>query len=814
MRNKLKHLENNSPINCGLSYGLSSAQVEERIDQGLTNKVAKTVTKSYFRIFFDNIFSFFNILLMAICIFMVTAGAGPVDFMFAYLLVINITLGIIQDIRARQKSDKLKVVSYPTVLVLRDGVKKTIPANELVLSDLYILKNGNQIVADGTILEGEIEVNESLITGESINVLKKVGDSIFSGSYVTSGTAKIRTDKVGKANYAQTLQSKAKRFKRPKSEILSTINKAFRLIGIVVIVLGVAMLITYATNGQFAEDYNKTVLNFSSSLVSMMPIGMYLLTSMTLAVGVIRLAKHRMLVQELYCIETLARVDVLCLDKTGTITDSSMSLHGITPIGVADKKDIENIIFSLVNATQDENPTAKALREGFKDAKLLKSTSSLAFNSDRKYSAVMLNDGRCFALGAREFLPHKEQDVDRICKEYERQGYRVLILGSSKKAFLQTDKMPSVSVVAVIALADHIKEDAAENIAWFKANGVAIKIISGDNPISVAEIASRVGVENAEMYVSLEGMSLEAVREIANKYTVFGRVSPEQKEVIIRALQEAKHTVAMTGDGVNDILALKIADCSIAMAQGSDAAKAVSHLVSMDSNFSALPNVVAEGRRVINNLQRTCSIFLIKTIFAMIITIIFLVASWISSKETYPFVQNNMYIWELLTIGFASFFLSLQPNNERIKNSFVSNVLVRSLPGGIIQAFFTLSFLTISAIFPNFLSHEGAVSMAMITLTVVSFATLIFISKPFDIYRIVLASVIGVLIVGFFTIDYFFLYSSGSGVSFFKINYSEINTNNWWLLIAIIVLAVVTYVFVNRLAVYLQNKHNKKVESL
>ena len=286
MRNKLKHHENSSPIICDLSNGLNAAQVEERIDQGLTNKVAKTVTKSYFRIFFDNIFSFFNILLMGICIFMVTAGAGPGDFMFAYLLIINITLGIIQDIRARQKSDKLKVISYPSVLVLRDGEEKNIPANELVLSDLYILKNGNQIVTDGTVLEGEIEVNESLITGESTNVLKKVGDSIFSGSYVTSGTAKIRTDKVGKTNYAQTLQSKAKRFKRPKSEILSTINKAFRLIGIVVIILGVAMLITYATNGQFAEDYNKTVLKFSSSLVSMMPIGMYLLTSMTLAVEI------------------------------------------------------------------------------------------------------------------------------------------------------------------------------------------------------------------------------------------------------------------------------------------------------------------------------------------------------------------------------------------------------------------------------------------------------------------------------------------------------------------------------------------------
>lgn len=796
-------------INANPFLGLNAQQIKQRNDDGLVNKMPKTVTKTYFKIFLDNVVNFFNIIIFAISIYMIVVGAGPTKLISLYLLLLNIGIGLFQDIKARRKVDKLKVVSYPTAKVIRDGEEVEIPANEIVLSDIVVLKLGDQIVADSEVVDGNIEVNESLLTGESLNVHKAYGDTLFSGSYVTSGTAKVRVIKVGKDNYAASLQRKAKKFKRPKSEILRSIKKIFLIIGVFVLVLGIMMLTTYILQGKFEGDlYQDTAISFASSIFAMIPIGMYLLTSLTLAVGVIRLAQKKMLVQELYCIETLARVDTLCLDKTGTITDGSMSLKDIFVLSKTSKEEIEEILATLVASTKDENATASALKNALKDKKILDYASALPFSSTRKYSATMLKDGRCFALGAREFLEH-DKSIDKKFEAYEKQGYRVLLLGYSSCGLDETSFKPKITPTAIIVLEEHIKEDAYQNIAWFKNNGVQIKIISGDNPISVSEIAIRVGVDRAEEYISLEGMSLDEVKEVANSYTVFGRVTPEQKEALISAMQEAKHVVAMTGDGVNDILALKTADCSIAMANGSDAAKAVSHLVSMDSNFSSLPNVVAEGRRVINNLQRSCSIFLVKTIFAILMTFTFLLVSWIGVKgdTRYPFETNNMYIWELLTIGFASFFLSLQPNEEKIENKFFDNIMTMSLPGGIIQYVTALCLFIVSWANPTLLSFEAATSISVITFTIISFFTLLIICWPYDIYRRVLVVAIALLVSIFFLIDYFAIYDpTNNRESFFAIEYNSINSNNWYVLLLSVVLPIPSYIGLTFLAQAIQNK--------
>ncbi len=808
-------------IDCEPSFGLTDNQVKERKNDGLINKMPKTVTKSYFKIIFDNVFNFFNIVLFAIALFMIITSATGFanedqrvtagDFMFLYLLLVNIAIGLFQDIRARKKIDKLKVISYPIANVIRNGKKVEIPGNEIVLSDMISLKNGDQIICDSIVKEGTLEVNESLLTGESLNIVKHVGDYVYSGSYVTSGNAIVKVDKIGKYNFAASLQNKAKKFKRPKSEILRSLNSILSFIGIILVVLTVAMLATYLVKNTFKDN----TLNFTSSLVAMVPIGMFLLTSLTLAVGVIRLAKKRMLVQELYCIETLARVDTLCLDKTGTITDGTMTLKHIEILSKDSKSEIDSVLYSLVKSTKDENSTAKAILNAYNNEKLISVSKALAFNSARKYSAIMCDDGRTYVLGAREFLPHKGKKIDEKFIEYEKQGYRVLLLGYSNIGLNEESFMPNVEPVAIVVLEDHIKDDAIKNIDWFKNNNVNIKIISGDNPISVAEIARRVGVEGADKFISLEAMSIDDVKLIANKYTVFGRVSPEQKEALISAMQAEEHVVAMTGDGVNDVLALKTADCSIAMASGSDAAKSVAHIVSMDSNFSALPDVVREGRRVINNLQRTCSIFLIKTIFAMLLTIIFLISAWTGEKG-YPYVGRNLFIWEFLTIGMASFFLSLQPNDERIKNSFFNNILTKSLPGGLIQTFFTIIYFLISAINPSFLPYDVALNMSILTFTIISYVTLLIISWPFDVYRKVLCAAIGVLISGFLLVDRFCIYQAditGSNTTgFFNIDYNALIHSSWWLILVVIAVAIPSYILINKLAYVILDKKFKGEE--
>ena len=799
-----KKIENVEHFPLDLDKGLTTAQVNDRVSSGLTNKILKHVSKSYWKIFRDNLFNFFNLFLFVIAGFMIYAHVPYTSFAFLGVLIINILIGLIQDIKARRLTDKLRVAYYPMVTVLRDGREFKIPANELVYSDIVVLTLGDQIAADGSIVSGMVEVNESILTGESASVKKLLGSEILSGSYVTSGKAKYRVERLGKANYAEKLQSSAKEFKKPKSDILKTLNFIFRIIGGVVIFFAIALVLTAVFKGHLdINDQIKTaqqVGTIAGSLVSMIPTGMYLLTSLTLAVGAVRLANRGMLVQELYCIESLARADVLCLDKTGTITDGSMRVNDLIAFNT-DPEELKSILHTLVVATGDTNVTANAIHEAYQDKEEIPYFSSLPFNSERKISAVMLKDGRSIILGAREFVPHRSYEVDRRCEEIESRGMRVLVVGVYPQAVTPETKINDVKIIGILVLEDHIRDDAITNIKWFQDNGVKICIISGDSPISVSAIANRVGVNEAEKFISLEGMSIDEVKAIANNYVVFGRVSPEQKQAIIESLKDHNHTVAMTGDGVNDILALKVADCSIAMASGSDAAKNVAHLVSMDSSFSTLPHVVAEGRRVVNNLKRTCSLFLVKTMFAAFFTLLSLITVWsmripISNyNEVYPFLPNNMYVWELVAIGIGALFLSLQPNNERIKAAFLANILTRSVPGAITLVLACSTYFTISIAGHNqFIDFETAKTMAVLTFTIGGYLILFRICLPFDIYRV--ATFIAVTIIGavLIIIDRFSLYPNLNGTGFFHIDYFTINGNNWWLLLAIIGASIPLYV--------------------
>ena len=801
---KFKKPVNSEHFPLNLEVGLTSEQVKQRKEDGLVNKTKKHVTKSYLRIVYENVFNFFNIILFLITIAMIIARIELINFVFAGILGLNIIIGLYQDIRARKLIDKLKVISSVTVNVLRDGEFKQIKAHEVVLSDIVEIKQGCQLVCDGTIVEGFVELNESMLTGESRNISKTKDGEVFSGSFVAAGRALYRVERLGKDNYAEKLTQNARKFKRVNSEMLSSLKMIFKVIGFIVVALGIAQIIMFRKDlvDIHSAVFTDRVGRISSSLVGMIPIGMYLLTSVTLAVGAIRLVARNMLTQDMYCIETLARVDTLCLDKTGTLTDGNLSVLKIVSTSDTSEKDIAKIIKTLVDATKDDNATARAIKEEFANLNNFDSYSAIPFSSERKFSAVMLEDGRSIVMGAREFIPHKDKNIDEMCREYEKDGMRVLILAQHSHVISVDEELQESDVIGFIVLRDHIRDDAPANIKWFKENVVDIRIITGDNPESAAEIARRAGIDNADKFISLDGMSLEEVRHVAREYRIFGRVTPEQKEIIIEALKDDGHTVAMTGDGVNDILALRVADCSIAMASGSDAAKTVSHLVSLDSSFSSLPDVVREGRRVINNLQRTVSVFLIKTVFAMVLTLLFLVGMFKNSAG-YPFILKNMFLWEILSIGIGSLFLSLQPNDEPIKSKFLMNVVFRLIPAATVQIGMVIFFFLYCKDF------ETARSLSVTAFSVFSFVIFVRVCMPFDVYRSFLVVGLTFIAVVATVADIF-----AKQISMFGINYSLITPKLALTLFIVLLVSLVIYallsVGVSKLHKYLDKKREER----
>lgn len=762
-----------TPIEVDFERGLTLEQVKQRKKDGLVNKTQKHVTKTYWQIFTDNFFNFLNMIVLAVFILMLLIRLSWTHYLFIGIAVINTAIGIAQDVNARHLVDKLHVIVDPKARVIRDGKEVEIPVDEVLLSDILLLSSGDQVCADCELISGSASIDESLISGESMPVKKEEGDTIFSGTFLTSGKCKAQVIRVGSSNYAETLQAQAKEFSRPKSEIKNSVGNIILVCGVLAIILGLTSFIIWLVPrisagmpaGEIFDLNSEPLRTFiegaTGSMVAMLPTGMFLLTSVTLTSGVLILAKRRMLVQQFYSIEMLARIDVLCLDKTGTLTDGLMTVAEIIPAEGHNVDEIREGVAELLSATHDSNPTAAALRKELGERVGSKIVAVLPFDSAAKYSAASFEGKGTYAIGAYGFLPAENEDVKTQMEIYMAKGYRCIIAARSKN-YINADTPPTdFEILGFIVLADHLKDDAAKNIAWFKENGVKIRIISGDSATTVAEIARRAGVDDAERYISLEGITLEETARLAKEYTVFGRVSPEQKAVLVEAYKKMGHKVAMTGDGVNDILALKVADCSIAMASGSEAARNVSHLVSLDSDFSKLPDVVGQGRRVINNLQRTCSLFLNKTFFAISMTIIFIIVGLLNGRS-YPFSTANLLVWEVFSIGAPAFFLALQPSKERLRGAFLKNVLANAGPAALLEIVAACLPFIIFLTWPESFSwktspdeqFQVAKTLSVCCFTLMSFAVLLKISLPPNKYRlIVFGSFLG-LAVAMFAVDF------------------------------------------------------------
>ena len=733
-------------FNTDIHTGLSDAQVEQRKKEGFVNKSKKAFGKSYTEIIITNVFSFFNVLLYIIAAVMFYFRLYKGMF-FLVVLLCNTIIGRYEDIMARKLLSKLRLITQATASVIRNGKEEKIETEKVVLDDIIHIEKDSQICVDGVVLEGEVGVNESLLTGEPINVYKTKGDIVYSGTFVTSGNAYIKADKVGPECLANTLQAKANKFRRSPSEILRSLKSLFLVIGITVITMAIFVFLVFFFQGKFnnPETVVDAVSSITGSLVAMIPSGLYLLTSTALAVGVIGLAKKKAQIQDFYSVEMLARVDTICVDKTGTITDGKLVLTNTVLLSnTVDDTAVSQIISNILRATNDRNQTAEALKKIYDLELTTGIKQTLPFSSDNKYSGASFTNGKTYIIGAPEFMPIKNRDgVIKRCSEYTKKGYRVVILGGGTGAIENNKYDGELDALAMLIIKDHIRDTAPETFKWFVENGVDIKVISGDSAQTVSAVAAEAGIPNADKFISLENMSIDEVKEIATKYTVFGRVTPEQKEALVIALKAAKKTVAMTGDGVNDILALKRSDCSIAMASGADAARNVSHILLLDSDFSRLPAVVNEGRRVVNNLQRTASLFVTKTIFAFVLTLVFSLISITFNEPTvqYPFETRHLYLWEIVTSGMAAFFLALEKNNEKIEGSFLSNVFKKAVPAAVlliscVLIMFFFRFLQyMNVLNLGIYTNDSAKAMSIITFSLLGTVFLYKVCSPLTKYR-------------------------------------------------------------------------------
>ena len=749
---------------CDIVNGLNDEQVQKRVDAGQVNNYVAKKGKSIARIFVDNIFTFFNMLYLAITVMLSLAHSFS-DMFYLLIVIPNLAIGIYQEIKAKITIDKLSLVTAPQAVAIRNGQEVSLKTDEVVIDDVVVLKAGDQIYSDAVVVDGIVEANESLLTGEADAITKKEGDPLYSGSFISSGSCKAKIEHVGKDNYIEKLASEAKKHGAPKSELLKTLKIIIRIVGFIIIPLGVFTMWQEWGTSTAASSYEKfieAVPKTSAVILGMIPSGLFLLTSVALFVGVLNLAKKKTLVQEIYCIETLARVDVLCLDKTGTITDGTM--HVVDCVEVKNPTDytVREIVGSMMNSFEETNATSDALIRYFDTNKVLTPVNIIPFSSKRKFSAVTFRDPDSnsligtFYLGAPEFvLTDQYEKVKTKVERFASQGCRVIVLGHTTGILKEGQTPKAVKAVALIVIQDHIREEAYKTIDYFKQNDVEIKVISGDNPITVSEIARRAGVANASRYISLEGMTDEEVTDIAFEYTVFGRVTPVQKKVLVQAFKAQKKTVAMTGDGVNDILALKEADCSIAMASGSDATKYVSQLVLLDSNFASMPQVVAEGRRVINNIQRTSSLFLLKTMFVILLTIMYIfLGRFTSIGYTYPFYKPSMLMLiEILAIGVPAAALAIQPNHEKVKGKFIANVMKTVAPAALT---IVLAHAILYALIPVFhLSSEMFSTLTIILTNVICLFILFEQCRPWTWWKILMYTVFSGLTIGAYVFSMF-----------------------------------------------------------
>ncbi|MDD6615487.1 MAG: cation-translocating P-type ATPase [Lachnospiraceae bacterium] len=687
------------------SCGLTAAQVQERVDRGDVNIAVDSPSKSTKEIICSNIFTYFNLIFVIIAILLISVGSFR-DLTFLPVVIANTLIGIVQELRSKKVLDDLSILNAPRNTVIRDGKECTVPSEEIVLDDIIAFGAGNQIPADAIVETGSVLVNESLLTGESDQIEKKPGDTLLSGSYIVSGSCRARADRVGKESYISQLTLQAKSMnEEEESEMIRALDCLVKIIGILIIPIGIILFSQqYFINGISVRD---SVTATVAAIIGMIPEGLYLLTSVALAVSVMRLAMQKVLVHNMKCIETLARVDVLCVDKTGTITDNTMTVKKVMilqkPAQVCTDEVLEDVLeedgemqenemasveelaalelalgdFAAAMAT--DNITMKAMKDYFRKRSGKRPEQVFSFSSETKYSGAVFGEEQ-YVLGAPEFILREQYpEYAQQIEKWSRQGYRVLVFARYSGVLDGKALTAPVEPMGMVLLANPVRANAKETFHYFASQGVKIKVISGDNPVTVSEVAKEAGIQNAEEYVDASTLTDEdALAAAARKYTVFGRVSPEQKRQLVGALKSAGHTVAMTGDGVNDVLALKDADCSIAMASGSDAASQVAQLVLLESDFSRMPAVVAEGRRVVNNIERTASLFLVKNIFSLLLSIYSIVL-----MMNYPLEPSQISLISMFTIGIPAFLMSQEKNTDMIQGHFMSNVLFKALPGGL-----------------------------------------------------------------------------------------------------------------------------------
>lgn len=732
--------------------GLTSEQVEEYVKNGWTNRAVEPPSKSITEIIHSNLFTYFNLIFCIIALLLIIVGSFR-DLTFLPVIIANTLIGIIQEIRAKETLDKLSVLNAPRAKVIRDGKESEIPAEKLVLDDIVVFGAGNQICADAIVLDGEVSVNESLLTGEADEITKKPGDHLMSGSFIVSGSCRARLDQVGEDSYISKLTLEAKAAKEgEQSEMIRSLDKLVKMVGIIIIPIG---LLLFGQQFFFShETFRSSVTSMVAAVIGMIPEGLYLLASVALVVSVMRLAGKKVLVHDMKCIETLARVNVLCVDKTGTITENTMHVNDIIATDQFDAEHMPSLI-ELVSdfaaAMSNDNITMEALKNYFTTPGSRVPVSTTSFSSAFKYSSVTFAE-EAYVLGAPEFI--LREDYDPYREQIEKQstkGYRVLVFGSYDGIPDGKALTGKVTPLGLILLSNPIRKEAPETFRYFKEQGVAIKVISGDNPVTVSEVAKQAGIADAEQYVDASTLKSEQdIERAVQEYTVFGRVTPNQKRQFVQALKKAGKTVAMTGDGVNDVLALKDADCSVAMASGSDAAAQAAQLVLLESNFACMPSVVMEGRRVVNNIQRSASLFLVKNIFSFLMSL-FSVCFMI----TYPLEPSQISLISMFTIGIPAFFLALQPNKNIIEGHFLTNVLLKALPAGLTDV------LVVGALV--IFGQEFAVSSIDIStactmlLAIVGFMILFKISQPMNKLRwtIWFGSIAGLLVCSIFLSDLF-----------------------------------------------------------
>lgn len=727
--------------------GLTSAQAKIHSEDGWANDPVSSQSKTTREIINENVFTYFNLIFTVLALLLIIVGSFR-DLTFLPVIIVNTLIGIIQEIRSKKVLDNLNILNATKAHVIRDGVEQAIPVEDLVIEDIVIFEAGNQIPADASVLSGEVSVNESLLTGEADEIQKIPGSSLMSGSFIISGKCYAILTAVGEDSYISKLTLEAKASQEgEQSEMIRSLNRLVKAVGVAIIPLGFALFFQQFYFG--GQSFSKSMIAMVAAIIGMIPEGLYLLASVALAVSAIRLAKRRVLLHDMKCIETLARVNVLCVDKTGTITDNTMSVQDVIYADGYKENEmppLELLIGDFANAMESDNITMSAIKERFTENTGQIAISQTAFSSVVKYSSATFKN-QAYVLGAPEFVLKEDYFKYKTdIESYSHKGYRVLVFGAYSECIDGKELKVPVTPLGFILLANPIRKEAKETFTFFADQGVDIKVISGDNPITVSEVATKAGIADAESYVDASSLtSQELIDEAVTKYTVFGRVKPEQKRQFVKALKTAGKTVAMTGDGVNDVLALKDADCSVAMASGSEAAVQAAQVVLLDSNFSCMTNVVMEGRRVVNNIERSASLFLIKNIFSFMLAIFSLVFMY-----TYPLSPSQISLISMFNIGIPAFFLALEPNKNIIEGHFLTNAILKSLPAALTDFFAVASLVIFGNVF-GVPAADIATASTML-MAIVGFMILFKLCFPMNKFRLAvwIFCIAGLLFCGIF----------------------------------------------------------------